>query len=279
MSHINRETEKRRNRYRVGLAALFLAYFLLAAPVHAQGPVVDVKRDVTFDQKPNAQVPLDLVFHDDQGQTVKLGDYIRDKPVILTLNYFHCPNSCSLALDQLTQALADLKFNLGDEFAVVTVSIDPRETPVIAADKKWSYVRDYGRPGRGDGWHFLTGDKVAIDALAQAVGFHYAYDPRTDEFAHPVGLMVLTPQGRISRYILGTDYAARDIQLALVEASQYKIGSVVDQLLLVCYHYDPTTGRYSAAILEIVQWAGLAMVVLLAVFIGWLWKSDLRRRV
>jgi protein SCO1/2 len=279
MSHINRETEKWRNRYRVGFAALLLAYLLLAAPARAQGPVVDVKRDVTFDQKPDAQVPLDLVFRDDQGQTVKLGDYVGDKPVILTLNYFHCPNSCSLALDQLTQVLADLKFNLGDEYAVVTVSIDPRETPAIAADKKWGYVRDYGRPGRGDGWHFLTGDKVAIDALAQAVGFHYVYDPRTDEFAHPIGLMVLTPQGRISRYIFGTDYAARDIQLALVEASQNKIGSVVDQLLLVCYHYDPSTGRYSVAILEIVQWASIAMVVLFAGFIGWLWKSDPRRKV
>ncbi len=257
--------------------SLCLVILALPSAVQAQGPVANVNQDARFEQHPGAQVPSDLVFRDETGASVKLGDYFGERPVILTLNYYNCPNMCTLDLSTLTQTLADLKFNLGDEYSVVTVSIDPRETPDLAAGAKWEYVRDYGRPNRGDGWHFLTGDEGSIERLANVVGFHYAYDAANDEYAHPIGLIVLTPEGKIARYIYGVDYAARDLELALVEASQNKIGSVVDQLMLICYHYDPANGRYSTVILEVVRWAGVATVAGFGIFLGLLFRADFKR--
>ncbi len=262
---------------RLIVPCLFLIVSALPSMAEAQGPITNLNQDARFEQQPGAQVPPDLVFRDETGAPVKLGDYFGKKPVILTLNYYNCPNMCTLDLDTLTQTLADLKFNLGDEYAVVTVSIDPRETPDMAAGARWEYVRDYGRPGRGDGWHFLTGDEASIERLANVVGFHYAYDAANDEYAHPIGLIVLTPEGKVARYIYGVDYAARDLELALVEASQNKIGSVVDQLMLICYHYDPANGRYSTVILEVVRWAGIATVAGLGIFLGLLFRADFKR--
>lgn len=262
---------------RLVMLAIIAAGVAFPPTAHAQGPISSVNQDARFEQRPGVQVPPDLVFRDETGSPVRLGDYFGTKPVILTLNYYHCSNMCSLALDTLTQQLADLQLNLGDEYAVVTVSIDPRETPDLAAQKKWIYVRDYGRPNRGAGWHFMTGDESSIEQLAQAVGFHYAYDAATDEYAHPIGLVVLTPEGKIARYLYGVDYDARDLELALAEASQGTIGSVVDRLMLVCYHYDPANGAYSSTILSIVRWAGVATVAGLGLVLGLLWRADLKR--
>ena len=279
--HVDRYTGRQVHRstcLRVYVFTCLLVYLLIVSPVHAQGPLTDVKTDVAFDQNLDAQVPLDLVFRDEDGQTVKLGDYFGNRPVILTLNYFHCPNLCLFELDQLTGALTDLSFNLGDEYAVVSVSIDPRETPQLAAEAKWQYVRKYARPNRGAGWHFLTGDEAAIEALTRTVGFHYAYDAATDEYAHPTGLIILTPQGKIARYLYGVDYVSRDLRLALVEASQNQIGSAVDQILLLCYRYDAANGKYSSLVLSLARWTGAATVVVMGVFLGWLWRRDLKQK-
>lgn len=261
----------------LGVFFFLLVILLMPPTAQAQGPVTKVNQDARFEPYPGAQVPMDLVFRDETGAAVKLGDYFGKRPVILTLNYYNCPNMCTLDLNTLTQNLADLKFNLGDEYSVVTVSIDPRDTPDLAADVKWQYVRDYGRPNRGDGWHFLTGDEGSIERLANVVGFHYAYDAANDQYAHPIGLIVLTPEGKVARYIYGVDYVGRDLELALVEASQNKIGSVVDQLMLICFRYDPANGRYSTIILEVVRWAGIATVAGLGVFLGLLFRADFKR--
>ena len=199
---------------------------------------------VGFDQRLNEQVPLDLEFTDEAGQPVKLGDYFGDKPVILVLAYYRCPMLCTLVLNGLAQGMMDVPFDVGKEFQVVTVSFDPRETPELAAAKKKTYIERYGRPGAAAGWHFLTGSAASIKKLTRAVGFRYAYDARLDQFAHASGIMVLTPAGKISRYFYDVKYSGRDLRLGLVEASENKIGSPVDQILLYCFHYDPTEGSH-----------------------------------
>src|SRR5262245_29073592 len=192
---------------------------------------------VSFEQRLNEPVPLHLTFHDEAGRAVQLGEYFTRKPVILTLNYYNCPMLCPLVLEGLLRSLRVLSFNLGEQFDVVTVSIDPAETPALAATTKARYVGDYGRPGAAAGWHFLTGDAASIQGVTQAAGFRYAYDAAKREYAHAAGLMILTPQGRISRYLYGVEFSPRDLRLALVEAAANQIGSPVDQLLLYCYQY------------------------------------------
>jgi protein SCO1/2 len=249
-----------------------LAFCLLvlggALPVGAQPiPPNDPLNEVGFDQRLNAQVPLDLPFRDEGGGAVRLGDYIGEKPAILVLAYYECPNLCTLVLTKLVETMRGLAFDAGDQFNVVTVSIDPRDTPATAAAKKETYLQRYGRAGAEGGWHFLTGAEGAIQQLAQAVGFRYAYDERQDQYAHPVGIMVLTPQGTISRYFYDLDYTPQDLRLGLVEASAGKIGSPVDQFLLRCYHYDPVTGQYTLAIVNIVRVVGVASAALLGAFV------------
>jgi protein SCO1/2 len=221
---------------------------------------------VAFEQRLNAQVPPHLTFHDEAGRAVQLGDYLGQKPVILTLNYYNCPMLCPLVLEGLLRSLRALSFNIGDQFEVVTVSIDPAETAALAATTKARYVRDYGRPGIAAGWHFLTGEDASIQGVTQATGFRYAYDAAKREYAHAAGLMILTPQGRISRYLYGVEFSPRDLRLALVEASADRIGSPVDQLLLYCYQYDPATGRYSLVVTRALQIAGLITMLGLAGF-------------
>ncbi len=259
------------------VSACLLALALSANIARAQEPVTDLKTQVGFDQHPNAQIRADLTFQDDKGQTVRLGDYFGNKPIILTLNYYNCPNLCTFEFDQLGEALAGVSFNLGDAYDVVTVSIDPRDTTALAQSKKWEAIRHYARPGLGDGWHFLTGDAAAIQALTQTVGFRYAYNAQTDEFAHPVGLVFLTPQGKIYRYLYGDEFDPTAIRLALVEASQNKLGSIVDQMLLVCYHYDPSQGRYSPLVIQASQAAGIATVLIFGGVLARWWRRDLRR--
>jgi protein SCO1 len=212
-----------------------------------------ILRNVGIDQKLNQQVALDIPFRDENGNTVRLGDYFGTKPVILSLVYYDCPMLCTTSLNGLDSSLKELTFNLGTDFNVVTVSFDPTEKPSLANAKKAVYVGIYGRPGAAAGWHFLTGDQASIQRLTQAVGFRYNYDPTIKQFIHATGIIVLTPQGKIARYFYGIQYPAGNLRLALVEASQGKIGNPVDEVLLYCCEYDPMTGKYSLIISRVLQ--------------------------
>ncbi|HEY6402612.1 MAG TPA: cytochrome c oxidase subunit II [Blastocatellia bacterium] len=234
---------------------------LLAAAVSAQPSRPIKPGDIGFDQRLDEQVPLDLTFRDDSGKTVPLGDYFNRKPVILTLVYYQCPTLCNQVLNGLAGGLKALTFGAGREFEVVVVSINPRETSELAAAKKESYVRDYGRAGAAAGWHFLTGDPKPIDALARSVGFRYAYDPMLNQYAHASGIVVLTPKGRVARYFYGIEYAPRDLRFGLIEAAEERIGTPTDQVLLLCYQYDPKTGKYSAAVMKSLRLGGVVTVI------------------
>lgn len=220
--------------------------------------------DVGLDQKLDQQLPLDLVFRDESGQEVKLGRYFGQKPVMLALVYYDCPMLCTQVLNGMVTSFRVLPFQVGKEFDVVTVSFDPRETSELAATKKKVYVNylpEKMRPAAANGWHFLTGDQASIAKLTEAVGFRYYYDDATKQFAHASGIMLTTPDGRLSRYFYGIEYAPRDLRLGLIESSANKIGSPVDQLLLYCYHYDPATGKYGAAVMKIMRIAGVITVL------------------
>jgi len=219
---------------------------------------------VGIDQKLNEQVPLDLAFRDEQGRTVRLGDYFGKRPVLLALVYYDCPMLCTQVLNGLTSAVNVLSFDAGKEFDVVAVSFDPREKPADASAKKAAYLQHYRHPGSDAGWHFLTGDAPSIDALTRAVGFRYRYDAKLDQFGHASALFVLTPEGRISRLFFGIEYAPRDLRLGLIEAAGSRIGTPVDQILLYCFHYDPKSGKYGAVIMNIVRLCGAATVLALA---------------
>ncbi|MCS6817070.1 MAG: SCO family protein [Blastocatellia bacterium] len=237
-----------------------------------------ILQNVGIDQKLDAQIPLELVFRDEQGRAVSLREYFGEKPVILSLVYYECPMLCTLILNGLLRSLRALPLTVGKEFTVVTVSFDPREGPELAAAKKRTYVQSYGRPEAEAGWHFLTGEQESIRRLTEAVGFRYAFDPQTGQFAHASGIMVLTPQGRVARYFYGIEYAPRDLRLGLIEAAQGKIGSPVDQILLYCYHYDPKTGRYSLLIMNVLRLAGIATVLVLGGFIFVMFRRDRRKK-
>ena len=259
-------------------ARAFAATLLLAISAWGQGmnkgimsPPANVRppslQNVGIEQHLDGQVPPDLTFRDEAGQTVRLGDYFGKKPVILNLVYYNCTMLCGEVLAGLTGAMRLVKFDVGKEFDVVTVSFDPHETPEIAAAKKKDYVKRYGRPNAASGWHFLTGSPDSINALTRAVGFQYQYDPKTNQFAHATAIMVLTPEGRISRYFYGVDFPPKDLRMGLVEASQGKIGNPIDQVLLYCYHYDPASGKYGAVITNILRLAGAATILILGGFL------------
>jgi protein SCO1/2 len=269
------------------VATLVVAMACVSASAQAAAPRMDVGQpsgasnlkvsildQVGIDQRLNQQVPLDLQFVDEQGKTVQLKQYFGSKPVMVTLVYYQCPMLCSQVLNGLASALNVLKFNVGRDFDIVTVSIDPRDTPQTAMESKKKFIKRYGRPGAEQGWHFLTGRKEQIDALAGAVGFHYAWDPAIQQYAHASGVMLLTADGRVSKYFYGIEYAPRDMQFGLVEASQGKIGTVVDQMLLYCYHYDPATGRYGAAIFTILRITALATLLVLGGFMFIMFRRD-----
>jgi protein SCO1/2 len=216
---------------------------------------------IGIDQRLNEQVPLDLQFRDEAGKTVTLGDYFGKKPVILSLVYFGCPMLCTMAENGLLHSLQEVKFSVGDQFEVLTVSFDPHDNAELAAAKKAVYVGLYGRKGADRGWHFLTGDEASIQQLTRAVGFRYKYDAQAMQYVHATGIMVLTPKGKIARYFYGIYYPSRDLRLGLVEASANKIGSAVDEVLLFCCRYDPATGRYGMIISRIIQISGLITVL------------------
>jgi protein SCO1 len=235
-------------------------------------PIFD---QVGIDQRLNQQIPLDLTFLDENGQPVQLKKYFGSKPVILALVYFQCPMLCSQVLNGIAGALNGIvRFDIGRDFNVVTVSFDPRDTPEAAADNKKRYLARYRRPGASEGWHFLTGKKDQIKQLASAVGFRYAWDPTIKQFAHTSGIMLVTPDGRMAQYYYGIEYPPRDIQRGLIEASQGKIGNVVDKIELYCYHYDPAKGRYGAVIFNILRISALATMLVLGGFMVLMFRRD-----
>jgi len=268
---------------RSGLAALALLS-VVSVPAHAQmagggnggykrepgmpsAAVPAPLREIGFDQKIDQPVPLDTTFVDESGRRVRLGEYFGKRPVILLFAYYNCPMLCTQEINGLATALAVLSLNPGTDFEIVTVIFDPRDTPATAAAKKAVYLARYTHKGAADAWHFLTGDEGSIKRLTQAAGFRYVWDNETQQFAHPTGVIVLTPDGRLARYLFGIEYGPRDLRLALVEASEGKVGSVVDNLLLYCYHYDPMTGRYGLYVMRTLRVAGVATVLLMGTFI------------
>lgn len=258
------------------LSAFCLLVF--AAPVFAQAGRPVRPSDIRFDQRLDSQVPLDLDFRDETGRTVKLGDYFNGRPVILALVYYDCPMLCNQVLNGLTHSLKTLSFDAGREFEVVVVSFNPRESYELASAKKETYLKDYGRPGASAGWHFLTGDPKPIEELTGAVGFRYVYDPALNQYAHASGIMVLTPQGRLSRYFYGIEYPPRDLRLGLIEASTNRIGTPVDQLLLLCYHYDPTTGKYGATVMSVLRLGGVLTCLFMVILLAFLGQKAKRRK-
>jgi protein SCO1/2 len=258
---------------------------LTARAQYAQPPVgpvptgnsTEVLKKVDIEQRLGNQIPLDLKFRDEAGREVRLAEYFaKGKPVALTLVYYECPMLCNQVLNGAVGAFQALTFTAGKEFEVVTVSFDPREQPELAAKKKETYLRRYKREGAEQGWHFLTGDKASIDALAESVGFHYVWDEQSQQFAHASAVMVATPQGKLSHYFYGIDYAPKDLRLALVEASEGKIGSPVDSLLLFCYHYDPASGRF-APVMGVLRVAGVLTVAGVVALLFYLRRKSRRR--
>ena len=244
---------------------------IVSPPANVRPPYLE---NVGIEQHLDAQVPPDLAFVDDEGRAVKLGDYFGKKPLILNLVYYNCTMLCGEALAGLSASMKMVKFDVGKEFDVVTVSFNPRETPAIAAEKKAEYITRYGRPGAAAGWHFLTGSPDSINALTKAVGFQYQYDAARNQYAHATAIMVLTPQGRISRYFYGVDFPPKDLRMGLVEASQNKIGNAVDQVLLYCYHYDPATGKYGAVVSNMLKVGGIITILLVGGMIFVLIRLD-----
>lgn len=230
---------------------------------------------IGIDQRLNQQVPLDLPFVDERGRDVKLGDYFGKRPVILALVYYECPMLCTQVLNGVVSALGVVKFNAGTEFDMIAVSINPKEGPGLAAQKKQTYVDRYKRPGTEQGFHFLTGTQASIDRLAQAVGFRYEYDAEIGQYAHGAGIEILTPKGVISKYFYGIEFPPRDIQFGLIQASEQRIGSRIDDVLLLCYHYDPATGKYGLVAIDAVRIGGVATVL---AFLAFLFVSLRRER-
>jgi len=254
------------------------ATFILIASAFGQGmnngimsPPANVRppglKNVGIQQNLNQPIPPDLMFQDDLGRSVRLGDLFGKRPIILNLVYYNCPMLCGEVLSGLENSLRMMSFNVGKEFDVITVSFDPAETPAMAAKKKAEFLGRYQRAGAEQGWHFLVGPKISVDALTKAAGFQYQYDEKTKQFAHAAAILILTPQGKIAQYYYGIEFPPKDLRLGLVEAGAGKIGNVVDQLLLYCYHYDPEQGKYSATILRVLRLAGVATMLFLGTFI------------
>ncbi len=277
------------------LAAAAVALSLAAAPALAQydgvprpgmmakgdrpaGITPNELKKVEFAQRLDVQVPLDLPFTDEAGQAVTLARYFDGRPVILALVYYECPMLCVQALNGLVKSLKTLSLEPGRDYEIVTLSFNPRETPAQARERKQHYVERLGREGGAAAWHFLTGKDAAIRLLTDAVGFHFVYDERTGQYAHPTGIVVLTPQGRTSKYIYGLDYGPRDLRLALVEAAGGKIGTPVDSLLLYCFHYDPEQGKYGLVLMNVLRLAGVVTVACIGAFILIMRRRETRAR-
>jgi protein SCO1 len=262
------------------LAAVALTVVASSAPVSAQvgrtaetpgdptssKPSILTKVDIT--QRLNQQIPLDIPFVDETGRQVTIGEYFGKRPVILALVYYECPMLCTQVLNGLVSALGVMNFEAGKEFEVVAVSFNPREGPGLASQKKAAYLERYGRPHTAAGWHFLTGTESSIKQLTEAVGFKYHYDDAIKQFAHGAAIELLTPKGVIAKYFYGIEYSARDIRFGLIEASEERIGSLIDNVVMLCYHYDPATGKYGATVLRLVRLGGIATVLAFLSFLA-----------
>lgn len=263
-------------------AVLLALLAAVSAPSGAQDRAEPLPSDlegVAIEERLDALVPLDLPFADERGRTVRLSDFFRpDRPVLLTLNYYECPMLCTLILNGVVETLTQIDFQPGREFEIVTVSIDPKETPALASLKKRAYTEAYGRPAGAGGWHFLTGSEESIRGLADAVGFRYRYLADQDEYAHAAAVWVLTPEGRVSRILYGVKYDPQTLRLSLVEAAGGTIGTPLDRVLLYCYHYDSGKGKYGPAAFKIMRLGGALTAAILLVFLARWWGAEIRRR-
>ncbi len=270
-------------------AGICLAALLAVMPAGAQSgslqgsqsdptlnPTRQMNSQTKLEQKLDSQVPLDLPFRDETGKVLPLSTYFGQKPVVLMMPFYRCTGQCTTELNGMVQVFRKLKFAPGNEFNVVIVSINPKEGPDLAAAKKQTYLGMYGHPETANGWHFLTGEQDSIQKLADAVGYHYTYDLKVERYSHPIGMMILTPEGKVSRYFYGADYNPRDMRFALVDASDHKIGSLVDEIQLLCFHYDPTTGKYGLLISRIITFSGIVTVLLLGSFIFMMFRYERR---
>ncbi len=253
---------------RKAIITILLTLWLTGSIAHAAEGVPKPLEGVGIDQHLDETIPLSLPFRDEAGNRVTLGEYFGKRPVILAFVYYECPMLCTLVLNGLVRAMRAISLDAGKDFTVVTVSFDPRETPELAAQKKRIYLETYGRKGADAGWHFLTGSTDSIERLTKAAGFRYRYDPKTKQFAHAAGIMVLTPQGRLAKYFYGVEYSPRDLRLALVEAASERIGTLADRVLLWCYHYDPAEGRYSLRIMRSIRLLGSATVLVIGLVVA-----------
>ncbi len=250
-----------------------------ASTVSAQYPRPTLTRGVGLEQKLNSQIPLDLVFHDESGQTVPLRTYFGDKPVVLSLVYFKCGSLCPMSIRETASSLSRLPLKPGSDYNVVIVSFDPKDTPVDAKGEKAAFAKYFPQAGYAEGFHFLTGGQEAINKLTSAVGWKYNWDEATHQFVHAGGIMIATPEGKLSRYFYGLAYAPQDVRMALVEASQHKIGSPVDYITLFCFHYDAKTGKYTLAITNILKITGSLTALLLAGFVIMSIRNDKKRQL
>lgn len=257
-----------------GMAAVLLSQ---AAPTAAPQSLAPILREIGIDQKLDQQLPLDLTFKDESGRSVQLREYFGDKPVLLSFAYYQCPMLCTLVLNGAVKAMRAMPLELGKDFVAVNISFNPREGPALAAAKRDTYVREYGKPGAREAWHFLTGDEENIRKATQAAGFRYVWDEATQQYAHASAIMVLTPEGKFARYFYGIEYIERDLRLGLVEAASGKIGSPVDQVLLLCFHYDPMTGRYGLLITRVMQVFGSATALVLGSFVIVMLRRERRK--
>ena len=270
-------------RMRRILALFPVVAWALAAAVPAMAQLADQVpaqlEEVGIEEHLDAELPMELEFRDEYGAVVTLGDYFDGtKPVILTLNYYKCPMLCGLQLNGLLDGLMDLDWTPGQEFELVTVSINPLETPALATEKKQNYMKRYERPSAAKGWHFLTGKEPEIRQLASTLGFGYFYDRETGEYAHAAAIFLATPDGRVARYLYGIEYPEKRLRLGLLEASAGEIGTTIDQMILYCFHYDPSSRRYAPVAMNIMRLGGGATVLILGLSLGGYWLREARRR-
>lgn len=257
---------------------LILLCGALGFSANAQTLTENQLSNISFDQQLNSQVSLELPFRDENGKAVTLRDYFGEKPVVLVLGYYSCPMLCTLVFNGMVESMNDMRWSIGDQFNVLYVSIDSKETPELAAAKKQTYLRRYGRAGASAGWHFLTGDEPNIRKLADEVGFHYAYDLSVKQYAHPSGLMVLTPDGKMAKYFFGVQFSSPGLYAALQDAAKHKVGSPIERLILLCFHYSPIHGKYGALIMNAVRvFAAITLAVMAWLFIG-LIRGERKRR-
>ena len=260
-------------RNKAGFVIAAMTLFVLPARAQQPGPP-PILREVSIAQRLNEPIPPDIIFRDEDGKAIHLGDYFGKKPIVLSLVYFDCPALCTEVLNGELRTMKAISLDLGKDFDAITVSFEPKDTPALAKAKRDVYAGQYGRPGAARNWHFLTGDQTSIDALTRAAGFHYAYDSATRQYAHAAAILVLTPHGRIARYFYGVTYPPRDFRLGLVEASEGKIGTPTDHALLYCYQYDPMTGKYGLIVMNVVRAAGLLTMLVLGIFMFVMFRRE-----